>query len=153
MTSRGSRDHSRRRCLERAFAAQLLAAKRGRVDGMTLPFFLVLIAVCFSVTGELFLKHGMNHVGILSLASFATVFPKMLRTWSLYAGLGSITIGAGFWLMAISRVDLSWAYPLLAMGYILVMFFSAIVLREPVLPIRWIGAVLIVIGVYLITRS
>lgn len=120
---------------------------------MTTAFFLVLIAVCFSVTGELLLKQGMNRVGMITLASLGTVLPKMFQTWPLYAGLGSIMIGAAFWLTAISRVDLSWAYPLLAIGYILVLIFSALILREPVSLIRWIGALVIVIGVYLITRS
>jgi multidrug transporter EmrE-like cation transporter len=120
---------------------------------MTTAFMLVFIAVCFSVTGELLLKTGMNQVGVLSLNKFGALIPKMLRTWQLLAGLGAITIGAGFWLMAISRVDLSWAYPLLAMGYILILIFSAIFLREHVTLLRWIGAALIVLGVYLITRS
>ena len=113
----------------------------------------LLIAVCFSVAGELFLKHGMNQVGVLSLASLGTVLPRMLRVWSLYAGFGSIAVGAVFWLAAISRVDLSWAYPLLAIGYVLMLFFSALILREQVSLTRWIGAVVIVVGVYLITRS
>ena len=120
---------------------------------MTASFSQVLIAVCFSVTGELLLKRGMNKVGELAIATLGTALPKMLHTWELFAGFGSIAIGAVFWLAAISRADLSWAYPLLAIGYILVLAFSALFLREHVSLIRWIGVGFIVIGVYLITRS
>ncbi|MBD3236104.1 MAG: EamA family transporter [Candidatus Eisenbacteria bacterium] len=120
---------------------------------MTGPFLLVATAVCFSVAGELLLKDGMNRVGVIAIATLGTVLPRMLQTWQLYAGFGSILIGATFWLAALSRVDLSWAYPLLAMGYILVLIFSAVFLREPISLIRWVGVGLIVLGVYLVTRS
>jgi drug/metabolite transporter (DMT)-like permease len=120
---------------------------------MTQAVVLVFIAVCFSVTGELLLKAGMTQVGVLSLHNLTAMIPRMLRTPFLWLGLGSIGIGAGFWLVVISRVDLSWAYPMLAMGYILALIFAGLVLREHVPLIRWIGAVVIVVGVYLITRS
>lgn len=114
---------------------------------------LVLIASCFSVTGEVLLKSGMDRVGVLSFTSLGSTAIKMLHTWHLWAGFGSIGIGAVFWLAAISRVDLSWAYPMLATGYILVLIFSAIVLHEHVSHIRWLGAIVIVLGIYLISRS
>lgn len=120
---------------------------------MTTAFLLVLTAVCFSVTGELLLKEGMNRVGILTLSTLGPALGRMLRTWPLYAGLGSVAIGAAFWLAALSRVDLSWAYPLLAIGYVLILLFSTLILREPVSVIRWIGAALIVVGVILVSRS
>ncbi len=120
---------------------------------MTTALILVFIAVCFSVTGELFLKQGMNLVGVLSLSTLGVTVPKMLRTGYLYVGLGSIAVGAVFWLAAISRVSLSWAYPLLAMGYVLVLLFSRFVLHEQISPVRWAGTLVIVIGVYLISRS
>jgi drug/metabolite transporter (DMT)-like permease len=62
-------------------------------------------------------------------------------------------VGAVFWLAVLSRVNLSWAYPMLSLGYILVLLFSALVLREPVSALRWIGALVVVVGVFLITRT
>ncbi len=120
---------------------------------MTQALILVFIAVCFSVAGELMLKAGMTQVGVLSLHNLAVTVPRMLRTSWLWLGLGSISVGAAFWLAVLSRVDLSWAYPMLAMGYILALIFAGLVLREHIPMIRWVGAVVIVVGVYLITRS
>ena len=120
---------------------------------MTQAFVLVFIAVCFSVTGELLLKSGMSQAGVLSLSNLATIVPKMLRLPHLWLGFGAIAVGACFWLAAISRADLSWAYPLLAMGYILALIFAGLVLHEHIPSIRWIGAAVIVIGVYLVSRS
>ena len=120
---------------------------------MTQAFILVFVAVCFSVTGELLLKAGMSQVGVLSFGNLAVAVPRMLRQPHLWLGFGSIAVGACFWLAAISRVDLSWAYPMLAIGYILALIFAGLVLHEPIPLIRWIGAAVIVGGVYLISRS
>jgi len=120
---------------------------------MSTPLVLILIAVGFSVTGELLLKTGMNRVGVLSLQTLGPTLTKMLGCWPLYAGLGATVCAAVFWLAAISRVDLSWAYPLLATGYVLVLLFSAVVLGETVSLVRWLGAILIVFGVVLVSRS
>lgn len=120
---------------------------------MSKPLVLVLVAVCFSVTGEFLLKTGMDRVGVLSLGNLATTVPAMLRTVPLYAGFASIAVGAVFWLAAISRADLSWAYPLLAVGYIITLFLAPMILREQVPITRWIGTAAIIFGVYLISRS
>ncbi len=120
---------------------------------MASPLVLVLTAVCFSVTGEFFLSKGMKLVGELSLSTIGSQLPTMLGTWQLWAGFGSIAVGAAFWLAALSRADLSWAYPLLALGYVVTLLLAPLILREQIPMIRWVGGGLIVLGVYLISRS
>jgi multidrug transporter EmrE-like cation transporter len=117
------------------------------------PLVLIIIAVCFSVIGEFLLKAGMSRVGILNLSALGSMLPRMIATWQLWLGFGSIGVGAGFWLAAISRADLSWAYPLLAIGYVLTLFLAPLVLREQVSLLRWIGTILIIAGLYLVSRS
>ena len=107
---------------------------------MILPFLLVLIAVCFSVTGELFLKAGMNQVGTIHLSSLGSDLWRTITNPRVLTGFVSIGVGAVFWLATISRVQLSWAYPMLSLGYILVLLFSALILREHVSAVRWLGA-------------
>lgn len=117
------------------------------------PFFLVITAICFSVTGELLLKSGMNSVGILSFTAFWPTLGKICTNPRILVGFGFFGFGAVFWLAAISRVPLSWAYPMLSIGYILILLFSAIVLKEQVAPLRWLGALVICVGIVLIFRS
>lgn len=118
-----------------------------------MPLALVLIAIMFSVTGELFLKAGMNEVGVFSFSNFGPTIVRILSTARIWAGFAFIGVGAIFWLAAISRVNLSWAYPMLSLGYILVLLFSSLVLKEPVNAVRWFGAIVICIGVFLVSRS
>jgi drug/metabolite transporter (DMT)-like permease len=118
-----------------------------------IPFLLVLVAVCLTVTGELFLKTGMNRVGPLTLGALPGAVARMAATPPLWIGFAFIACGAAVWLVAISRVPLSWAYPMLSLGYVLVLVFSRLALHEAVAPIRWAGVAVIVAGVYLIFRS
>ena len=118
-----------------------------------ISFLLILAAICLTVTGELFLKSGMNRVGVVGLDRLLATVDRMLRTPQLWAGLAFVAVGACFWLAAISRAHLSWAYPILSLGYILVLLFSRIVLAEPVGWIRWVGTAIIMTGVYLVFRS
>jgi len=114
---------------------------------------LVVSAVCLTVTGELFLKSGMNRIGVLSPSNLFSSAARIAQTSQVWTGFGFIGLGAILWLIALSRGPLSWAYPLLSIGYIIVLFFSRIVLDEPVSPIRWVGTAVIVFGVYLVFRS
>lgn len=114
---------------------------------------LLMIAICLTVTGELLLKNGMNRLGALHLSSLLPMIPRMVRSPFIMGGFAFIAGGAVFWLAVISRVDLSFAYPMLSIGYILVLLFSTVFLKEHVNTVRWIGALVIILGVYLITRS
>jgi drug/metabolite transporter (DMT)-like permease len=117
------------------------------------PFLIVITAICFSVSGELLLKSGMNSVGVLSFSNLWPTLGKIFTHPRIIAGFGLFGIGAVIWLAAISRVPLSWAYPMLSIGYILILLFSAIILREQIAPLRWIGALVICVGIVLVFRS
>ncbi len=123
------------------------------MQAMYKPFLIVLTAICFSVSGELLLKSGMNSIGVLSLSNFWPTLGRIVTHPKILAGFGLFGIGALFWLAAISRVPLSWAYPMLSIGYLLVLLFSAIILKETVAPLRWAGAIIICLGIVLVFRS
>ncbi|MFM7585277.1 MAG: EamA family transporter [Caldilinea sp.] len=52
-----------------------------------------------------------------------------------------------------SRVELSYAYPALSLGYVLITLVSAAILGEQVTTLRWAGVFVIVAGVILVTRG
>jgi drug/metabolite transporter (DMT)-like permease len=95
----------------------------------------------------------MNQIGVISLHNLFPILRKTLTHPRILIGFGFFGVGAMFWLAAISRVNLSWAYPMLSLGYVLVLVFSALLLHEHVSPIRWAGACVVCLGVYLIFRS
>jgi drug/metabolite transporter (DMT)-like permease len=63
--------------------------------------------------------------------------------------------GAGFiiWAVALSRLQLSFAYPLLAIGYLLNPLAALIVFGEQISPMRWAGIIVVMVGIILVGRS
>ncbi len=120
-----------------------------KVRAMLLIFTLLLTAICLTVTGELLLKSGMNQVGEFS-ASFNAVF-RTFTEWRVLLGFMLIFGGGLFWLGVISRVDFSFAYPLLALSYVISLIPAHFFLGEHVTLNRIIGACVIVIGVVIVT--
>jgi multidrug transporter EmrE-like cation transporter len=120
---------------------------------MIRAFFLLLVAICFSITGELFFKSSMNQIGLFTWSNFFPTIRRILTYPRIWLGFTFFGIGAMFWLSVLSRVNLSWAYPMLSIGYILLLIFSALFLKEHVSLIRWVGALVICLGIVLVFRS
>jgi multidrug transporter EmrE-like cation transporter len=124
-------------------------------EGPWKAFLLLLFAISLSVTGEFLLKAGMNQVGMLSLTPRGFM-AGLLRAFSnprILAGFAFIFSGSLIWLAVLSRVDLSWAYPMLSLGYLFVVLTSWFFLGEAFSFPRVVGTLFICLGVYLIFRS
>lgn len=120
-----------------------------------LPYVLLSVAIVLTVCGELLLKRGMNLHGELNLVSETLVadLGRMLANPFLWGGFGLIFSGSIFWLSVISRIDLSLAYPMLSMGYVVVVLASWVFLGEHVTLLRMAGVLVIIAGVSLVYWS
>lgn len=117
---------------------------------------LVLVSVSFSVMGQVALKAGMSQVGrIGSQAALAAgdLVWRVATTPFVLLGLACYALGAVAWLVVLSRLDLSFAYPFLALNFVLITVASRLVLGETVPMLRWLGVVVICFGVILVARS
>ena len=117
-------------------------------------FILLFFNVLLTVIGQILFKHGMNTVGRVN--SIQDVLGKLTQAFLNPYVLSGIAI-YGFttlvWLVILSRVKLSIAYPLLSSGYVLSILFSWMFFKESIPKIRIIGAVVICIGVYLVAQG
>jgi drug/metabolite transporter (DMT)-like permease len=125
---------------------------------MTKSIILIVLDVLVSVAGQLLLKKGMTDVGRVDASFFSQPLAGLWRlfTGSPYViiGLSMYGVGAIFWLIVLSRVNLSWAYPMIALTYVLIPLAAWLILHEPPIPlIRWVGMVIIMVGVILVARS
>ncbi|MGH9483193.1 MAG: EamA family transporter [Terriglobales bacterium] len=121
-------------------------------------FLMILIAVAMEVAGQLLYKSGINRMHGFQGSPFELV-PLLqfawdaLHNWRVLAGVVVYIAQAGVWWGVLSRVDLSYAFPLTSMSYVLLLIASRAFLGEHISLQRWMGATAIVFGVYLITRS
>ena len=119
---------------------------------MAIDMLIIIFSVLLSAVAQLLLKHGMTKVGrVSSLASAPRMLFAALSNPIVLTGLATFGVSALIWLVALSRVKLSIAYPMISLGYVTVIFFSWLILREPVRPITIAGC-LIIIGNEFIIR-
>ncbi len=117
---------------------------------------LTLTSVFLATAGQLMLKSGMARVGYIGtqrLGKPLQVIWDVARTWQVLIGLTLFVLSAVTWLVVISRVPLSLAYPFAGITYVLLAMFSKFVLKEHVPYLRWVGVALIVAGVVMVGRT
>lgn len=117
---------------------------------------LTLLSVFLATAGQLLLKTGMARIGYLGTARLSRPFQvlgEVVRTWQVILGLVLFVLSAVSWLIVISRVPLSFAYPFVGITYVLLVLFSKFVLKEQVPSLRWLGVALIVTGIVLVGRT
>lgn len=122
---------------------------------MSSGLLLLIPAILFSTTGELFFKMGMNRVGGFEFnpSALRAVLPRVILNPLIWIGFVGFGLGAVFWLGALSRVPLSLAYPILALSYFVVVVEAWLFLHERVTWLRMLGVLVIVIGVVIVGTS
>ena len=123
--------------------------------GMKIAIIYILISVVTSTVGQLLLKIGMNNMGSITLSSnqFLSTSWKMATNPHVFIGLVIYLAGTIFWLAALSRVDLSYAYPFASLSYVVMLVASWMMFDEKITLGRFLGTVVIGIGVLLISRN
>ena len=133
-----------------------LAAAAARHGGRVFSLALLLVSVSFAVAGQFMLKAAMNEIGRVGQAQLRSpgrLVAKAVAEPRLWIGLALFGISALFWLVVLSRVALSVAYPLVGFSYIIVVAIAKFRLNEAVPPLRWIGVCVIATGIALIGLS
>jgi multidrug transporter EmrE-like cation transporter len=114
---------------------------------------LVLFAVITASGGQLMLKHGMQVATARSHSSHGSLAVAAATTPSVILGLLVFGVSAVAWLTALSRVPLSLAYPFNALGYVVILTASILVLHEKANVLTWAGTVLVVSGLVMVVLS
>jgi drug/metabolite transporter (DMT)-like permease len=119
------------------------------------PLVFILISGILGVAGQIMLKQALVGGGPLALGP-DTLLPLVMQLASnplVVIGLVVYVSGTFFWLIALSRVDLSYAYPFASLNYIFILIASWAILGEQPTPMRLVGVVAICLGVWTISRT
>lgn len=121
-------------------------------------FILILIAVVMEVAGQVLYKSGINRMPGMSGSPFRSLaLPRFawdaVRNWRVLLGIAIYCAQAAVWWGVLSRVDLSYAFPLTSLSYIVLLGASHVFLKERISTERWLGTIAVVFGVFLITRT
>ena len=112
---------------------------------MTLfSFSFILVGVLLNAAAQLLLKAGTNAQPLgLGLA----IEPHIL------GGLACYAVSVVVWVVALSKVPVSIAYPMLSIGYVVNAIAAYYLFGESVSPMRMAGIGVIIVGVFLVARS
>lgn len=118
-------------------------------------FLMILFCVLLGSTAQLSLKHGMDAVGRFSPEGSQLVgsFVRAFSNGYVIVGFLLYGIASLMWMVILSRVPLSFAYPMISMGYVIVVVLSKYLFHEEVSPVRFAGTLVICVGVILVSRS
>jgi drug/metabolite transporter (DMT)-like permease len=120
-------------------------------------FVWVLSGVLLNAAAQLLLKAGASSVGQISMSAG---MPALWRTGlglarhpGILGGLACYVVSVVVWIVALSRVPVSVAYPMLSIGYVVNAGLAWWLFGEDVNLQRWAGIFVILIGVLLVARS
>ena len=120
-----------------------------------LTFSLLMTGVLLNAAAQLLLKAGTNRIGEFAFA-LDNVLPIGARLASnpfILGGLACYVVSVFVWIMGLSRVPVSVAYPMLSVGYIVNAVAAWMLFGESLTAQKLVGIGFIVVGVFLVARS
>lgn len=118
-------------------------------------FPLILLGVLLNAGAQLLLKEGMRRVGHFSFA-WSSVLPVGLKVAAdpfVLAGLACYVVSVVVWLLVLSRVPVTFAYPMLSIGYIVNAIGARMLFGEALSTGRITGILVIIAGVFLVAQN
>lgn len=110
--------------------------------------YIILLSVLLGAGGQIFFKYGA-----MRIPETGSLLAKAVVAWPIAAGLAFYGVSTLLWIYALRSVELSYAYPLISLGYVLVFIASYFLFHETISPLRLGGLVLILGGIILVARS
>lgn len=118
-------------------------------------FILLSLLVITQVLGDILLSQGMKHfdVNLSSFAGFLSLIIHLFTNINIWLGVGCLATSLALYLTSISKYEFSYVLPILASNYVLNAVFAWAILHEKISVIRWLGTLLVSMGVLIISYS
>jgi multidrug transporter EmrE-like cation transporter len=120
-----------------------------------ITFSLLMTGVLLNAAAQLLLKAGTNRVGefAFSLDNLVPIGSRLAGSPFILGGLACYVVSVVVWILALSRVPVSIAYPMLSVGYIVNALAAWMLFGESLGVQKLVGIGFIIIGVFLVARS
>lgn len=118
-------------------------------------YFYIFGTIFFTVYGQIVLKWRINGVGSLpeSFTDKIIFLIKLLFDPWIFSGFFAAFVASFFWMAAMTKFDISYAYPFMSSAFVLVFLLSIVMFHEPASWQKIIGLIFIVIGIIVTSRS
>ncbi len=123
---------------------------------LTLNVFLaILMSDVSDSLAQVLMKKGLSAVGIhlIHFQNMADFFSRIASSPLVWLGLLVYASNFFIWIIILSKVDLSIALPAGSASYAFIPLLAVVFLHESVTPLRWLGFALIILGVFVVSKS
>ena len=114
---------------------------------------LIIMTVFLNTAGQFMMKTGINRIGMIGFDNFMESMVKAVTSGYVIGGFLSYAVSAVLWIVILSRSDLSWAFPMVSLSYVVTAIFAPYFLNEPFTITRFVGILVIVSGVFIVART
>jgi drug/metabolite transporter (DMT)-like permease len=113
-------------------------------------YILILINICCLVLGQTAWKYGMQNLQLEG--SFVAKFFQFFFSPFILLGFALYIIATVIWMYLLSKLPLSFLYPLQSVAYIFSLVVALLIFKEHIPVTRWIGTGIILFGVYMVIK-
>lgn len=110
----------------------------------------LLFAVATAATGQVLLKHGMSLAADSAVKTGSSLAARAATSPWVLLGLAVFALA---WLITLSRLPLNIAYPFNALGYLVILIASVLILNERANLWTWVGTLSVVVGLIVIVAN
>lgn len=118
-------------------------------------FALIFTGVMLNAAAQILMKTGTNAIGYFEF-SMGNILPigwKLATEWHIVAAMFCYALSVVIWILALSRVPVSIAFPMLSMAYVVNAVAAWYLLGEAFNPAKLLGMGVIILGVIIISRA
>jgi|SRR5580704_14695007 uncharacterized membrane protein len=118
-------------------------------------YLLILLMVIFGPLGNVLLGKGMKQIGPVNIraAEALDLLSRVLTSGTIWLGIASLITFFVAYMLVLSWADYSYVQPASSVAYGMVALLAHFVLREVVTPMRWVGVVIICLGVVVVGQT
>ena len=116
----------------------------------------IFLSILFAVSSQLIIKWKMSEFDLSHMSTIGEKFlfaALMLLNPFIMASILLTLLSGLSWMIAMTKFDISYAYPYTALGFILILLFSALLFHEPLTSYKIIGVLFIVTGIVIASKS
>lgn len=114
---------------------------------------LILLSVLLNCVAQLLIRKGMLIEGEVGMQNMLSHIGSMITNVWLWGAMLCYALSIFLWMSVLSKVEVSYAYPFLSVGYVVSAIAGYALFNENLSPVRIAGIIVICIGVILISRS
>jgi len=118
-------------------------------------FLYIALTIAFTVYGQMVIKWQVNQAGEFPPDTGEKILfiIKLLLTPWVISSFAAAFIASMFWMAAMTQFDISFAYPFMSLSYVIVMVLSVLLIGEKITMYKVVGTLVIIAGLFIVTRE